>query len=74
MANDKNHNIDASRLAAGTDTGNTVGRTLAAMYAALAAGAKLQLALQLQLGRSCAAYQDTASHCDFPHDLVLEYA
>ena len=68
MANDKNHNIDASRLAAGAGAGNTIGRTLAAIYAALATGAKLQFC------RGCAAYQDTASHRDFPHDLQLECA
>ena len=70
VADEKNHNIDASRLVAGAGAGDTIGRTLAATYAALATGA----GLQLQFYRGCAAYQDTASHRNFSHDLQLECA
>lgn len=63
--------LDASRLAVG---GDSAGGTLAAVCAVLARDAGLPLALQLLFYPGCIAHQDTASHHDFGHGLVLETA
>ena len=63
--------LDTSRLAVG---GDSAGGTLAAVCAILAKNAGLPLALQLLIYPGCIAHQDTASHHDFGHGLVLEAA
>ena len=69
--NGENLGIDTTRLAVG---GDSAGGTLAAVCAILARDAGLQLALQLLFYPGCAAHQDTPSHRDFAHGLVLEAA
>ena len=70
-ANGESHGVDTSRLAVG---GDSAGGTLAAVCAVLARDAGLRLALQLLFYPGCAAHQDTPSHREFSHGLVLEAA
>ena len=69
--NGESHGVDTSRLAVG---GDSAGGTLAAVCAVLARDAGLRLALQLLFYPGCAAHQDTPSHHEFSHGLVLEAA
>lgn len=70
-ANGESHGVDTSRLAVG---GDSAGGTLAAVCAVLARDVGLRLALQLLFYPGCAAHQDTPSHREFSHGLVLEAA
>jgi acetyl esterase len=63
--------VDTTRLAVG---GDSAGGTLAAVCAVMARDAHLPLALQLLFYPGCAAHQDTPSHHEFGHGLVLESA
>ena len=60
---------DPARLAVG---GDSAGGTLAAVCALLARDAGQALALQLLIYPGTTAHQDTASHREFAHGLVLE--
>ncbi|ACM33447.1 Alpha/beta hydrolase fold-3 domain protein [[Acidovorax] ebreus TPSY] len=62
---------DPSRLAVG---GDSAGGTLAAVCALQARDAGLPLALQLLIYPGTTAHQDTPSHTEFAHGLVLERA
>lgn len=70
-ANGESHGVDTLCLAVG---GDSAGGTLAAMCAVLARGVGLRLALQLLFYPGCAVHQDTPSHREFSHGLVLEAA
>ena len=63
--------FDAARIAVG---GDSAGGTLAAVNAILARDAGLPLALQLLIYPGTTAHQDTHSHTQFAHGLVLERA
>jgi len=60
---------DPKRIAVG---GDSAGGTLAAVNAILGRDAGLTLALQLLFYPGCAAHQDTPSHKQFAHGLVLD--
>ncbi len=60
---------DPQRIAVG---GDSAGGTLATVNAILARDAGLPLALQLLFYPGCAAHQDTPSHTQFAHGLVLD--
>ncbi|WP_428167104.1 alpha/beta hydrolase [Diaphorobacter sp.] len=62
---------DPARLAVG---GDSAGGTLAAVCAIQARDAGLPLALQLLIYPGTTAHQDTPSHTEFAHGLVLERA
>ena len=62
---------DAARLAVG---GDSAGGTLAAVSALQAQHAGLRLALQLLIYPGTGAHQDTRSHQEFAHGLILEQA
>ena len=64
-----NLGVDGTRLAVG---GDSAGGTLAAVCALQARDAGLPLALQLLFYPGCGAHQDTPSHRQFAHGLVLE--
>ena len=67
--NAQNLGADSQRIAVG---GDSAGGTLATVNAILARDAGLPLALQLLFYPGCAAHQDTPSHTQFAHGLVLD--